>query len=111
MKRMKFDEVAMKMAYEAAREQFLRIYSEVPNQQLPQELSSHLCEAYRRGYERAYRNATEFEPVPACRPPAELDGGFAQAWEKGYAYGTSRGEMHAQTLVAEIGRQIKSTLL
>lgn len=113
---MKLDEAAIKMAYEAGREQFLRIYSEVPVDELPQELSPNLYEAYQRGYGVGYRDATEYEPaattepVAAREPPAELDGEFAKAWERGYACGTSRGRIHAQTLIAGIWRQFKSTL-
>lgn len=101
----------MKMAYEAAREQFLRTFSEVPVDKLPQDLPAHFYEPYRNGYEQGYRDATEVEPITACKPPAELEGRFARAWERGYVFGMSQGERHAQTLLAEIWQQFKSTLV
>lgn len=108
---MKLDEAAVKMAYEAAREEFFQLLPDAPFAHAPRDLPCKLREAYQSGYERGHRNAMEFDPVDLCNPPAELDGEFARAWELGYAHGTTDGTIHSQPLWARIGREIKKSSL
>ena len=101
---MKFDEAAVRMAYDAARDNFLRFYSHV--RAAPPELAPKFHEAYLRGYDAGLHNALELEPAATIVTPPEFEWEFADAWRLGYDHGTGRGEIWSQMLLGRIGREL-----
>ena len=106
---MKFDEAALRMAYDAARDNFLRFYGHV--RAAPPELPPKFHEAYLVGRDTGLHNALELEPAAEIATPPEFDWDFADAWRLGYDHGTTAGEMYSQMLLGRIGRAIQSNAL
>jgi hypothetical protein len=99
---MQFDMAPCKMAYEAARDNFVRFYRDTRMARAPRDFSEPFHEAYLRGHERGLNDGIQFDPIASDAVPPEFDLAFASAWRRGYEDGNLTGAIYRSILLKKM---------